>query len=333
MESKSEDAGSKTGSSEDCPPARPPTVIPPSPSTVSNEEAMMPASNIQIDENNFKYVGIEIYAIDYTLFQTDRTPIKVDFLELQKITETFFKDHMVDAYKISTQANLVDFTTSFVTAHFTPGEPIHIQYNSTAYFDEDSINVPTSETIFTVLAKSLENPKPYTDELKSKLSEVNPFSSTTKTVFTDPKATPVTQSTTTRAKSVFGIAGAGVVMVLTLAIVAGVVRCRNINNSDDNEYNETFRKQIYGDTTVAGETFVSETNDSTYDCSISIASSIGFLENNEMRKFESSVKRNTNKDNQRITQTLNGISAPRRRPRTVAEIENLFSLGEDGDII
>ena len=62
---------------------------------------------------------MEIYAIDYTLFQTDRTPIKVDFLELQTITETYFKDHMVEAYKISTQANLIDFTTSFVTAHFT----------------------------------------------------------------------------------------------------------------------------------------------------------------------------------------------------------------------
>ena len=64
-------------------------------------------------------VAMETYAIDYTLSQTDRAPIKADFLALQKITEEFLKDHMVNAYKVSTQANLVDFKTSFVTAYFT----------------------------------------------------------------------------------------------------------------------------------------------------------------------------------------------------------------------
>ena len=62
---------------------------------------------------------MEIYAIDYTLFQTDRAPIKVDFIALQKVTETYLKDHMVDEYKMSTQVKMVDFTTSFVTAMFT----------------------------------------------------------------------------------------------------------------------------------------------------------------------------------------------------------------------
>ena len=49
----------------------------------------------------------------------DRAPIKVDFIALQKVTETYLKDHMVDEYKTSTQVKMVDFTTSFVTAHFT----------------------------------------------------------------------------------------------------------------------------------------------------------------------------------------------------------------------
>lgn len=325
--SKSEDMIPTAGSSEDCPPARPPTVIPPFPSSVSTA-----APNSEIYKDNIKHVEIDLYAIDYTLFQTDRAPIKVDFLDLQKITEAYFRDHMVNSYKVSTQANLVDFTTSFVTAHFTPGEPVHIQYNSTAFFDEKSISIPTSETLSTVLAKSLENSKSYTDQLKSQLSEVNPFSSTTDTVFTDPKAALMTRSTTTRAKSVFGIAGAGVVMALTLTLFAGVARYRNRINIDDNEYNKTFSKQIRGDTTVAGETFVSDNNDSIYDSSISIFSSSGFVEKNEMRKYESSVKKKTNEDNKSHTQTSNDINAHPRRPRTVAEIENILSLEYD-DII
>ena len=73
----------------------------------------------QIDEKNLKHVKLDTYAVDYTLLQTDRAPIKVDFISLQKITDTYFKDYMIEAYKVSTQANLVDFKTSFVTAHFT----------------------------------------------------------------------------------------------------------------------------------------------------------------------------------------------------------------------
>lgn len=64
-------------------------------------------------------VGMDTYAIDYTLSQAGTAPSKADFRELQTITESFFKKHMVDSYKASTQAELVDFTTSFVTAHFT----------------------------------------------------------------------------------------------------------------------------------------------------------------------------------------------------------------------
>jgi hypothetical protein len=162
----------------------------------------------------------------------------------------------------------------------------------------------------TVLEKSLENPKLYTDELKSQLSEVNPFSSTTNTVFTDPKDEPATRSASTRANKVFVVAGVGVVMLMTLTIVTGIVRRRNSDNSDGDEYNEAFHKKIRSDTTVAGETFVSESNDSLYDGNISMFSSSDLVENEEIRNYED----------------------PLRKPRTVAEIENLLSIG-DGDTI
>ena len=101
--------------------ARPPTAIPPYPTVVSTEEPTMihapTTDDNEKNRKNRKSVGLEIYAIDYTLSQTDRTLIKIDFLELQKVTESYLKDYIVDAYQESTQAILVDFTTSFVTAH------------------------------------------------------------------------------------------------------------------------------------------------------------------------------------------------------------------------
>ena len=93
-------------------------MIPPSPSIVSTKyPTKFPTTDI--DKTNVKSVALQTYAVDYTLSQTDRTPVKVDFLELQTLTESFFKDFMLKAYEVSAQATLVDFTTSFVTAHFT----------------------------------------------------------------------------------------------------------------------------------------------------------------------------------------------------------------------
>jgi len=165
---------------------------------------------------------------------------------------------------------------------------------------------------------------------------VNPFSSTTNAIFTDPEDPPENRSSTTRAKSIFGIAGAAA--ALTLTMVVGIALCRKRNSTDDNTCDGSFNKQINGDATVAGETFASETNNSTYDSNLSISSSIGSIENN---KIQNSAARDTNnfdlrstvgKKKVKILQTANGISGSLRRPRTVAEIESLLSLG-DGDII
>ena len=92
--------------------ARPPTLIPPTPTSA-------PTPTDGNEDNAYRSIKLQLYAIDYTLSQTDRTPIKLDFLELQTVTASYFKDYMIKAYEVSTQATLVDFTTVFVTAHFT----------------------------------------------------------------------------------------------------------------------------------------------------------------------------------------------------------------------
>lgn len=124
-------------------------------------------------------------------------------------------------------------------------------------------------------------------------------------------------------------------MVLTLAIFAGIVRGRN-EKYDDEHYNEAFKKKHdHCDMTVAGETFVSEINDSTYDGNTSFcSSSSSVVQRNDTARTrtESSVERNEEHEHQSISQREDEPIRPQRRPRTVAEIEQLLSLGYDGVI-
>eukprot|EP00536_Pseudo-nitzschia_multiseries_P001031 jgi/Psemu1/282740/fgenesh1_pg.13_\ len=327
--SNSEDMHSTSGTSIDCPPVRPPTIIPPSP-TYTSTKAAIPSPVTAINEKDMKSVGLEIYAIDYNLSETDRTPIKIDFLALQELTQSFLREYMLKAYEVSAQAKLVDFTTSFVTAHFTPGEPVHIQYNSTAFFDDKSINIPTQKTLFTVVEQSLVDPQLYIGDLQSKLNEVNPFSSTANASFTGPKTTPMTRSST---KSKLGIASAGVAAALTFTVVAGIVLLRKKNSTDGSGYSDSLTKPIKGDTTVAGETYISRGS------SLSASSSTGSVNRNEKRSSTSlggeRINTNTTEraaDAIRIMYASNELDFPERKPRTVADIERLYSL-RSSDII
>lgn len=355
-DSQSEDIPSTTGNSEDFgQPVHRPAMIPPSP-IIMTEKPTNLFSPTDGDENN-ESVELELNAIDYTLSQTDRTPIKADFLELQIVTASYFKDYMINAYQISTQATLSDFTTEFVTAHFTPGDPVHVQYNSTAYFSADSINIPTSETLAIVLSESLNDPQSYINELKAQLSDKNPFSTTTKVTFTDPQDTPVTRSAfTSQIRSIAGIASVAASSILTM--FAAFFFCCRRNCSDDSSYNEVLNKKMNGDATIS--TFGSETGHSSiHDNSFSVCSSRCSISNKEIKYFSkrastkkktharpksnssvgsiieqrsniSTQKRKCKKTN--ILQAPNEIIPVYRRPRTVEEIEKLLTI-VDGDII
>ncbi|VEU33638.1 unnamed protein product [Pseudo-nitzschia multistriata] len=338
--SDSEDARPSTETSNDCPPERPPTIVPPSPSFVSTKNpTRAPSPTIATDKENTMSVNLPIYAIDYTFSQTSRTPIKVDFLELQTLTQSFFKNYMLTAYEVSAQVTLVDFSTSFVTAHFTPGEPIHIQYNSTAYFDSKSINIPTAQNLFVVLENSLVSTQAYVDDLQSQLEEVNPFSSTTEAIFTDPKDLPVTQSS---AKTEVGAASASVAAALTLTVVASALFLRMRKSTDDNVYDERVKKEIKGDTTVAGETYVMENDHFSQGISLSDSLSMRSSEHDQLPNSTSLLgetihqnipKSRTIKETGNVHDVSNGHSpAVKNKPRTIEDIERLLSLG-DCDII
>ena len=188
-----------------------------------------------------------------------------------------------------------------------------------------------------VLKQSVEPPKDYTDELMLKLSENNPFATTTTAAITNPKATPTTQSSTTRSASMYGIVGASAMLAVTLAVFVGVARRRkDYSADDDDDYNIASKKKDRGDTTVAGDTFVSDFNDSLYDASISIfpSPSIG-VEGNALQNVGSADDSDNGlDDHSSISRRTDGLrSSQELKPRTVAEIENMLSSwGYDGVI-
>jgi hypothetical protein len=179
---------------------------------------------------------------------------------------------------------------------------------------------------------------------------VNPFSTTTNAIITDPEDTPVTRSSTSQAtRSIIGIASAAATFTLTLFVA--ILLCRRRNPTDDNSFN----KKIEGDATVSGETFVSETEHSSIQGSslstCSSKSSIFSLKSSsanqtpQTRDSYSTVrstaverprKIDTRRRQSRQTKMLKDLheisTVYEKRPRTVEEIEKLLTIG-DGDII
>jgi len=206
-----------------------------------------------------------------------------------------------------------------------------------------------------VLEKSLDDPQLYINKLKEQLSEVNPFSTTTNAIITDPEDTPVTRSFTSQTtRSIIGIASAAATFTLTLFVA--ILLCRRRNPTDDNSYNDEINKNIEGDATVSGETFVSETQHSSIQgSSLSTCSSKNSIfslksssanrttqtrDKNYSTVKSTSVERPRNIDTRRrqskqtkVLKTPDEISSVfNKRPRTIEEIEKLLSIG-DGDII
>lgn len=199
------------------------------------------------------------------------------------------------------------------------------------------MNIPTADTLLQVLKQSVEPPDDYTDELKSKLAGSNPFSTTATVAITNPKPTPTTRSSKTRSESMFGIAGASAMVVITLAVFVGVARKRKEYRQDeDDDFNIAPKKHSHCDTTVAGETFVSDFNDSLYDASVSIfaSSSVGAEGNYVQNAGSADESYNGMDDDSSISQRSDDLRSPQeRKPRTVAEIENMLSSwGYDGVI-
>lgn len=117
-------------------------------------------------------------------------PSRDEYIELESVTSDYFEEFMLRAYQVSTQATLARFETTLETSIFRFGEPVQVQYESIAYFSEDSIILPQPRFLYSVLQQSLDDDGDYIVALESELPSSNVFTSTTRTVFTKPEDPP-----------------------------------------------------------------------------------------------------------------------------------------------
>ncbi|KAG7358565.1 hypothetical protein IV203_015154 [Nitzschia inconspicua] len=242
---------SGSGSSDDIP-DRPPAEIPPS-------SVIMPALNPTPSPASVGPtipVTLNVYAIDYLFSQSAPMPVRDDFLALEGVTADYFEQYIRNAYKDSSQSTLLEFQTFLVTSILTPGDPVQVQWESTAVFTSDSIVVPTPQFLKGVLEESLDDPQDYINSL-SELTSTNPFSTTTDVMFGTPLDPASSSTTTTNRNSnanVGGIIGAVAGLSVVLATFA---LYRNRKLGDENS--GISRKYGKGDNTVAGDTFMGDT--------------------------------------------------------------------------
>jgi hypothetical protein len=149
--------------------------------------------------------------------------------------------------------------------HFrSPGDPVQVQWESTAFFTSDSVVIPTPDFLNGVLDESLEDPEEYIDSL-DQLSSENPFSTTTDAMFATPKDPPSSSSPSTTRNNASGMPGIiGAVAGLTL-LLAGFVLYRNRRKLDEHD-SDANRNRCKGDKTVGGDTFMGDTHASSTDC-------------------------------------------------------------------
>lgn len=144
-----------------------------------------------------------------------------------------------------------------------PGDPVQVQWESTAVFTTDSVVIPTPDFLNGVLEESLNDPQDYLNEL-SMLNTENPFSTTTDAMFATPQNPPPSSSSTTTTRNtganVSGIIGAAAGLTVVLA---AFVLYRNRRVVDDGS--DASKKSGKGDTTVAGDTFMEDTHASSAD--------------------------------------------------------------------
>jgi len=182
-------------------------------------------------------------------------PTAFDYAEAATITANYLALYMEDRFVESSQATLVEFVTEPVVETYELDKPIGVQYISTAYFSEDTIQVPRVAVLDVVLNDAFSDNQArngFVIDLR-KLPDENPFSTTSFVAFG-----PADESSSSRTGTIIGVGAAG----LALLLGGGYVIRRNRAGRDEDIYGEdNLNKHAREDdvSTFAGETIAGET--------------------------------------------------------------------------
>jgi hypothetical protein len=110
----------------------------------------------------------------------DRVPFTRDYVEVFNITDVYLRDYFTDLFSSVNFATLDFFESFFLHLVFRQGQPIEMEYESAAFFDEESSNIPSSTDLDFLLSQAFldQNMANYTRLLQG-LNKTNPFSTTT----------------------------------------------------------------------------------------------------------------------------------------------------------
>jgi len=200
-------------------------------------------------------VELSPYSIVYSVDNGVGEPTAFDYAEAATITADYLALYMDDRFAESSQATLVEFITVPVVETYLPDEPIVVQYMSTAYFSEDTIQVPRVAVLDVVLLDAFSDNQArngFVIDLR-KLPDENPFSTTSFVAFGTADG-----SSSSRTGAIIGVGAAG----LALLLGGGYVIRRNRAGRDEDIYGEdNLNKHAREDdvSTFAGETIAGET--------------------------------------------------------------------------
>jgi hypothetical protein len=176
------------------------------------------------------------YQLVYTLSEY-RVPFRSELLEVVELTRLYLEGYFKDEFE--DDGDLLEFLTIFLDTAFDFGEPIPVEYESSAVFDPESTSsLPTVQDLDALLRTAFEgeNVEGYIGMLQA-LPSINLFSKTIDVEITEPSIgdsladqnTSATRDLTTATVAMAGTSG-------LLLIIAGVVLVRrNPEQEDDSE--------------------------------------------------------------------------------------------------
>mmetsp|Transcript_10055 Transcript_10055/g.17825 ORF Transcript_10055/g.17825 Transcript_10055/m.17825 type:complete len:884 (-) Transcript_10055:77-2728(-) len=251
--------------SNDVPSMRPPLY----PTEAPRPSEPMPPSPFTQSPTDESSVAVELpaYALAYDV-PDSRQPTREELDMLLAITSLYLESFMFDEFDGNTFTVLDDFITDLLTSNYATGQPITVDYLSTALINPFSSMIPSDEAFNSALIDAFSglNMLDYEVLLNDNLPEDNVFvGSTVIFLQEEPPATESSPPSDTSGRGISGTGIAAAAVACTLLVAGVVIYKRRRDLLEELEVDKL--NKAGGDVTVAGETFTGE----TYDGSASVS--------------------------------------------------------------
>jgi hypothetical protein len=226
--------------------------LPPSPAP---NPTMPPASqNLRV---------LSPYQLVYTLSES-RVPFRSELVAVVELTRLYLDSYFKDEFQ--EDGDLLEILTIFLNTAFDFGEPIPVEYESSAVFDpESSISIPTVEDLDAVLISAFEgsNLDGYLGMLQA-LPPQNLFSKTVDVELTEPSiGDPLVEQNTSSQRDLSTATAAMAGTSGLLLIIAGAVLMRRRPENEEESEEEGSILGAKPCNTISDET---TTTEATWSC-------------------------------------------------------------------